>query len=305
MRISFAVLLLAFVVSPAHADVESLRTEVQIALAADKPDIATDKLRQILAIQPDDGATHYQLATLLMDNGGSLFDAAAHFERAGELSYQPQGVLYRLSRIYARTGRKAMALEHVEKLADSGFGIPTFVDGHADFASIQTEPRFIAALQKITTSRYPCQADDKRHAFDFWIGEWDVTAGGQHAGTNSIQPILGHCTLLEQWESSAGTFGKSFNYYDPGKDHWRQIWIDDTGNVIEFTGEARDGGIFYTAETTNPADGAVTLHKFEFTQIENGIVRQYWETSTDDGETWTAIWDGRYQRQAEELQGAN
>ncbi len=305
MRISFAVLLLALVVSAAHADVESLRTEVQIALAADESDIATEKLRQILAIQPDDGATHYQLATLLMDNGASLFDAAAHFERAGELSYQPQGVLYRLSRIYARTGRKAMALEHVEKLADSGFGIPTFVDGHADFASIQSEPRFIAALEQITASRYPCQADDKRHAFDFWIGEWDVTVSGQLAGTNSIQPILGHCTLLEQWESSAGTYGKSFNYYDPSKDHWRQIWIDDTGNVIEFTGEARDGGIFYTAETTSPADGTITLHKFEFTQIENGIVRQYWETSTDDGETWTAIWDGRYQRQAEELQGAN
>ncbi len=296
MRIPFAVLFLAFIVSAAHADVDSLRTEVQIALSADKTDIATEKLRQILTLDPDDGATHYQLASLLMDNGGSLFDAAAHYERAGELGFQPQGVLYRLTRIYARTGRETLALEHAEQLAESGFGVPSLVDGHADLAAIQDHPRFMSALHQITAARFPCKADARRHDFDFWIGEWNVTAAGQLAGTNSIQPILGHCTLLEQWESSAGTFGKSFNYYDPGKNHWRQIWIDDTGNVIEFTGEARDGGIFYTAETINPADGSVTLHKFQFTQLENGIVRQYWETSTDDGETWTAIWDGRYER---------
>ena len=59
-----------------------------------------------------------------------------------------------------------------------------------------------------------------------------------------------------------------------------------------------DDGIFYTAQTINPADGSETLHKFEFTQIGNGIVRQYWETSTDGGDTWTSIWDAEYARTA-------
>ena len=147
-------------------------------------------------------------------------------------------------------------------------------------------------------ARFPCAADERHHAFDFWVGEWNVTQNGQFAGTNSVQPILGHCAIFEQWESAGGSFGKSFNYYDPGHDHWRQIWIGDSGSIIEFTGEARDGGIFYTAETINPADGSVTLHKFEFTQLDGGIVRQYWETSSDNGTTWTPIWDGRYERQS-------
>lgn len=147
-------------------------------------------------------------------------------------------------------------------------------------------------------ARFPCAADERYHAFDFWIGEWNVTQNGHFAGTNSIQPVLGHCTIFEQWQSASGTLGKSFNYYDPANDHWRQIWIDDSGSVIEFTGEARDGGMFFTAETTAPADGSVTLHKFEFTQLDDGIVRQYWETSSDDGETWTSIWDGRYERRS-------
>jgi hypothetical protein len=153
-----------------------------------------------------------------------------------------------------------------------------------------------ADAEAASSERFPCDANPRAHAFDFWIGDWDVYAGGQLAGTNSIVPILGRCALSENWSSAGGGFGKSYNYYDPGYEHWRQIWISDSGTFIEFTGEARDGGMYFTAETINPADGAVTLHDFNFTVYDNGDVRQLWNTSTDGGETWTTIWDGRYVR---------
>lgn len=257
---------------------------VNVALAADADDA------------PVDGATHYQKGIELMDTAGDLGAAAEQFERAGELEFQPVGVAYRLSRIYALTGREDAALEQLEFLAANGFGIPNLIEDEDDYSSIADEPRFSAALDTIRAARFPCQADEKKHSFDFWIGEWNVTSGGQQAGTNNIQPILGHCVIFEQWTSSSGGEGKSFNYYDPGYDHWRQIWISDSGTVIEFTGEARDGGIFYTAETVNPADGAITHHKFEFTQNEDGSVRQFWATSTDDKETFNTIWDGLYEK---------
>lgn len=149
-----------------------------------------------------------------------------------------------------------------------------------------------------STNRYPCDADERHHAFDFWIGEWNVTSNGDFAGSNSIVPILGHCVIFEQWTSVNGNEGKSFNYYDPGRDHWRQIWIGDGGTFIEFTGVARDDGIFYTAETINPTDGNTTLHKFEFTKIDGGV-RQYWQASTDGGKTYSTIWDGEYRRKIE------
>jgi hypothetical protein len=299
MRTLISILFFLVLTTTASADVESLRTEASIASAAGEVDVATDKLRQLLNLAPDDGASHYQIGVLLMDNDGDLTEAITHFEHARDLEFQPSGVAYRLSRIYARTGRKEDALTQMEVLAASGFSLPSYIEGHADYESVRGEARFTAALGTIQAARFPCMADDRHRAFDFWIGEWTVTANGQFAGTNSIQPILGHCTIFEQWESVAGTLGKSFNYYDPGKDHWRQIWIADSGSFIEFTGEARDGGIFYTAETINPADSSVTLHKFEFTQIEDGIVRQYWETSNDDGASWAPIWDGRYERKVE------
>ena len=299
MRALFLVLLLFPFVTTAWADVAALRAEANTAAAEGQIDTAIAKFREILAEMPDDGAAHYRLGSLLMDNNGNTDDAIAHFKRAAELGFQPVGVGYRLSRIYARTGHTGEALSQLEAIAAAGFGIPNLIDGQADYDSLKDQPRYLAALETIRAARYPCAADSRHRAFDFWIGKWNVSQAGQFAGTNNIQPILGHCTLFEQWESASGSEGKSFNYYDPGHDHWRQIWISDTGTFIEFTGEARDGGIFYTAETVNPADGSVTHHKFEFTQVGDGDVRQFWQTSTDGGETWATIWDGLYQRQTE------
>jgi hypothetical protein len=294
MRTLIAILTLSVLSTTTWADVDSLRAEANVAAAAGEIEVAAGKLRQILDLSPTDGATHYQIGSLLMDNGGDLHDAAHHFERARDLEFQPLGAAYRLSRLYAREGRSDDALEQMEVMAEGGFGFLNLIEGQADYDSIKNSPRFSAALDAIRSAKYPCKGDDRHRAFDFWIGEWTVTQNGQFAGNSKIEAILGHCTIFEQWEGASGTVGKSFNYYDPGHDHWRQIWISDNGTFIEFTGEARDGGIFYTAQTINPADGSVTHHKFEFTVIGEDGVRQYWETSTDGGETWQTIWDGHY-----------
>ena len=105
--------------------------------------------------------------------------------------------------------------------------------------------------------------------------------------------------FLKNWESVAGTFGKSFNFYDPGEDHWRQIWVDDTGGVIEFTGQVRDGVMYYTATTHDPSTKAATEHKLTFTPNVDGSVRQFWEQSSDNGETWTTAFDGHYAKKSE------
>ena len=267
---------------------------VVICQALAQSDDTIANFRETLAKTPDDGATHYALASYLMDTDGDLNEAVLHFERAEELEFQPQGVIYRLSRINARRGLNSEALEQIEALAEGGFGYPGLIENQADFEKIADDARFVAAVETMRAARFPCMPDERHHAFDFWIGDWTVTQNGQFAGTNNISAILGHCVIFEEWESASGGKGKSFNYYDPGYDHWRQIWVSDSGSVVEYTGKARDGGIFYTAETVDPADGSVTLHKFEFTRHENGDVRQFWQTSTDGGETYSTIWDGRY-----------
>lgn len=300
MRALTLILLLLLTTTATLADIEALRAAAGAAVAAGETDIAADKFREILLEVPNDGSVHYQLGIVLMDNDGNLDDAITHFRLARENGFQPLGVAFRLSRIFARTGRSIDALVELEKMADGGFGLLSLVEDQADYDGIRSNPRYVSAVDTIRAARFPCQADERHHAFDFWIGQWTVSQNGQFAGTNNIQPILGHCVVFEQWESANGSHGKSFNYYDPGRDHWRQIWISDGGTFIEFTGEARDGGIFYTAETINPADGSVTHHKFEFTVVGDGDVRQFWQTSTDGGDTWSTIWDGLYELQSGE-----
>ena len=36
------------------------------------------------------------------------------------------------------------------------------------------------------------------HALDFWLGRWNVTAGGGPSGSNEIDAILGGCAVAEK-----------------------------------------------------------------------------------------------------------
>lgn len=144
--------------------------------------------------------------------------------------------------------------------------------------------------------RYPCKTNPKHRAFDFWVGNWDVSYQGQRAGENEIKRILGDCVLFENWQGARGSSGKSFNFYDRAQNHWRQIWVDDSGGVIEFTGEVRRGVMYYTATTHNPPNGSEIRHKLTFTPNDDGSVRQLWEQSTDGGERWQTVFDGHYVR---------
>ena len=143
MRALISMLVLAVLSTTAWADLDSLRSEAQIAAAAGEVDIATSKLRQILDIAPDDGASHYQLAVLLMDNDGDTFDSVQHFERARDLEFQPLGVAYRLSRLYARAGRDIDALEQLEILAEGGFGSLNLVEDQADYDNLHSNPALL------------------------------------------------------------------------------------------------------------------------------------------------------------------
>lgn len=141
----------------------------------------------------------------------------------------------------------------------------------------------------------PCSMPEHRQ-FDFWVGDWDVQAGGQQAGTNTIQLILGDCVLMENWTGSKGGTGKSFNLYDSAKGKWQQTWVDNGGNVLELYGEFKDGVMRLTGE--NIRNGKKTLQRISFFPLEKDRVRQLWEQSQDDGKTWTAAFDGLYIRKA-------
>lgn len=143
-----------------------------------------------------------------------------------------------------------------------------------------------------------CVAPEYRQ-FDFWIGSWSVsTPKGKVAGTNRIEKILGGCVLQEHWRSANGGDGTSLNMWNAADSTWRQVWMDAGGNLLELKG--RLVGSEMVLSGRRPAAGrpdAVTIDRVTWTPLANGTVRQHWESSTDDGATWSTAFDGIYARE--------
>lgn len=159
--------------------------------------------------------------------------------------------------------------------------------GHAGGAIAQTPP--VAAKS--------CQAVEHRQ-FDFWVGRWDVfVPSGKKAGENRIELIADGCALLEQWTGTGGVTGKSLNIYDASDRRWHQTWVDSSGTLLMLTGGFVDRSMVMSMSGPSVTDPKATVQqRITWTPAADGTVRQLWESSSDEGRTWTVLFDGRYVR---------
>ncbi|MBK8247288.1 MAG: hypothetical protein IPK85_07835 [Gemmatimonadetes bacterium] len=122
----------------------------------------------------------------------------------------------------------------------------------------------------------PCTAPAYRQ-LDFWIGEWRVIGPqGKHVGDNTISPQQGGCFVREQWRSSGGSNGESMNFFNPSTRSWHQVWVDNSGGVLMFTGTPETNAMVYRGQTGN-GDRA-QRHVLSLRLQPDGTVRQLWET---------------------------
>ncbi|MEO1029599.1 MAG: hypothetical protein AAFX02_11160 [Pseudomonadota bacterium] len=140
-----------------------------------------------------------------------------------------------------------------------------------------------------------CEGENYR-AFDFWLGEWEVTDGnGTVYGTNSITSHENGCLLLENWTSATGGTGQSYNFVDPVSGLWRQVWVSQAANIDYDGGPTEAGGIrlqgtiHYRNGTSNPFWG-------EWTPQEDGTVKQYFEQMDPATNKWSPWFLGIYTR---------
>jgi len=173
----------------------------------------------------------------------------------------------------------------------SGFG---FVGRRWRGLIIAVAVLFAAGEARGQQAQEPPCADEAHHQFDFWVGTWEVTnAQGQVVGTNEISSILGGCVLLEEWQSAGPYSGKSLNIYDAANDKWHQTWVDNGGLLLELDGKLVDGNMVMKGRRPGQ-DGTEVLHRITWAPLEDGDVRQTWDTSADDGGTWTTLFNGLY-----------
>lgn len=135
-----------------------------------------------------------------------------------------------------------------------------------------------------------CSATMHRQ-FDFWIGEWDVFGPkGKQVGQSRIELHAKGCVLLENWTGAGGVEGKSLNMYDASDKLWHQSWYDSSGSRLDLAGSFADGKMVLAS-----GDAA---QRITWTANSDGSVRQLWESSKDQGKTWTTSFDGKYVKRA-------
>jgi hypothetical protein len=134
--------------------------------------------------------------------------------------------------------------------------------------------------------------------FDFWIGDWDVTADGKPAGRNRVERILDGCAIQESWVGVEGMRGTSLNQYFERDHQWHQTWIDTNGMRLDLAGGLRDGMMVLEGRSPGREPGVTVRHRISWKLRPDGTVRQHWQASRDDGKTWKDIFDGIYRRRA-------
>ncbi|WP_264941176.1 hypothetical protein [Sphingomonas caeni] len=150
-----------------------------------------------------------------------------------------------------------------------------------------------AAAQAAAPAAPPCASPD-HHAFDFWVGDWDVTpfGGGPLVAHSKIESLYGGCAIRENWMPLKGSGGGSLSNFDGGG--WHQTWVDSSGARVVFEGGYRDEAMVLTGNWRGVANGKDGLVRMTYTRQPNGAVRQKGDVSTDNGATWSPSFDFLY-----------
>lgn len=144
-----------------------------------------------------------------------------------------------------------------------------------------------------------CNEREEFHVLDFWVGTWDVYIGDQKIGTNKIEKVLGGCAIIENWTGGRGSEGKSFFYYLPVEQTWKQVWVTENpfsnGGVKEksHVETLKNGGTRFQGKVLANS-GTLYLDRTTLNPLENGNVEQIIEISSDDGENWREVFRGTY-----------
>jgi hypothetical protein len=149
------------------------------------------------------------------------------------------------------------------------------------------------------TQQAPPCADATRRQFDFWVGSWDVTGPkGNAVGRSRVESRLGDCVIHEHWFGKGGSIGESFNIYNADTHRWEQYWVDNSGSRLHLVGGLVDGRMVLEGRHDKPdaATGITGRERIAWTPNADGTVRQLWESSKDDGKTWTVSFDGLYHK---------
>jgi len=144
----------------------------------------------------------------------------------------------------------------------------------------------------------PCGSEEYRQ-LDFWVGEWDAMwidpDGTEQHGRNSITLDLDACVVLENFNGNPGNtlLGRSMSIYAARHGAWKQVWMDNQGGYLPFTGGPEGDRFILTMD--RPREDAPYL-RMVWENVSPEAFDWRWQRSEDEGATWADQWHIHYTR---------
>ena len=161
---------------------------------------------------------------------------------------------------------------------------------------------FLALMMQVAASTAtpppsPACTSAAHRAFDFWVGDWEVTPTGkqQVIAHSKIERLYDGCAIRENWMPFKQAGGGSLSAYSTVDGRWRQRWIDSSGTTVDFDGGLAGSAMVLTGLWRDLiAPGKHALVRMRYTKGDDGSVRQFGEQSVDQGKSWQPSFDFTY-----------
>lgn len=203
---------------------------------------------------------------------GRLDEALPAHKRAAATgpAWMQADALYNIACVHALRGRTDEAFGALKHAARAGMRDSEQLEKDPDLASLRSDPRWAAHLDAVKQMK----AHPPERLLLFWAGTWDCYArDGSKAGINTFEKRLGGKVLHEQWKSTGGGEGESWNVYDPSTGEWNQTWVEPSGRVTKFVGNEKDGGVWFEGRVLTTAGEGERVTMF-VRPVGKGWVRQ-------------------------------
>jgi hypothetical protein len=139
--------------------------------------------------------------------------------------------------------------------------------------------------------------------FDFWLGDWNAhwfeKDSVKALGENHLKKEMKGFVIEENFKintgNSAGFVGSSWSVYDNNKKKWFQTWVDNSGAYMAFEAKLDGDKRIFERSTINKK-GMPVVQRMVFKNIQKDSFTWDWETSSDNGKTWSLNWQIFYTR---------
>ncbi len=252
--------------------------------------------RLILEEYPEDRLSWLRIAMAERELG--RHEAALETLDRALVANAPEGMIeLERARNLLALGRTPAALGALEAADHVGLRALDLLATAPDFDPIRDERRFRMVPANVRARVYPCEVMPEAEQFDFWLGRWEVRgADGTLLGYDTITKAKGGCAILEQWEGTGGSAGRSTSFYLPSRGQWRQVWSGSAGNQIDMTGSFIDGEMVLEGTIEYVHQDRVVAIRGRWTQGSDGRVRQRIEEFNLAGQSWDLWFDGFFRR---------